>query len=195
MLDRGQCVYSISVIYIPYVTYVCRFRLCIAEQRFPVVLWVGKPRGGGRGGGFQWEELQCQSFIRPMDTLAALHYSALNVLEKDWLGGEKIELSFSRRLSSTLSPGMWKLTIVFKDPSLFLCTKESRKRSSLGCYLVRFPDWLEVGNLTWRCYLEEGPGWELILEQTLPRRFFSPVTFRMCSSQSKNTNILLRANI
>ena len=68
----------------------------------------------------------------------------------------------------------------------------NRNQESLGCYLVRFPtDTKWVGEPD----LEVLPGWELILEQTLPRRFFSPVTFRMCSSQSKNTNILLRANI
>ena len=72
-----------------------------------------------------------------MDTLAALHYSALSVLEKDWLGGEKIELP------DVFPPHFLTiLTIVFKDPSLFLCTTESRKRSSLWCQV---PD---LGNLT-----------------------------------------------
>ena len=153
MLDSGQCVYSISVIYIPYVTYVCRFRLCIAEQRFPVVLWVGKPRGGEEGRGRGSSEKSSNVKASLDRRLLWLHCTTL--LSMSWrrigLGAKKSNSPFP----DVFPPHFLTiLTIVFKDPSLFLCTTESRKRSSLGCYLVRFPD---LGNLTQRCFLEEGP--------------------------------------
>ena len=144
MLHSGQCVYSICITYIPYVTNVCQFCLCIAWHGFPVVLRVGKLQEEGEEG--KWGSSEKSSNVKASLDRWILWLHCTTLLSMSWrrigLGAKKSNSPFP----DVFPPHFLTiLTIVFKDPSLILCTKESRKRSSLGCYLVSF---LDLGNLT-----------------------------------------------